>query len=30
MVGDLPLFLERAELTDYDVVTYSFGDYERL
>jgi len=30
MVGDLPLFLDRTELTDYDVVTYSFGDYERL
>ena len=30
MVGDLPLFLDRSELTDYDVVTYSFGDYERL
>ena len=30
MVGDLPNFLDRAELRDFDIVTYSFGDYERL
>ena len=30
MAGDLPLFLERSELEEYDLVTYSFGDYERL
>lgn len=30
VVGDLPRFIERDELTNYDIVTYSFGDHERL
>lgn len=30
VAGDLPRFLERDELTNFDIVTYSFGDHGRL
>ena len=30
VIGNLPLFIERQEFSDYDVVTYSFGDQEAL
>ena len=30
MLGNLPLFLEREELFDNDVVSYTFGDQEAL
>ncbi|KAJ1631953.1 hypothetical protein T492DRAFT_1143699 [Pavlovales sp. CCMP2436] len=30
VAGDIPLFLERDELTNFDIVSWSFGDHERL
>ena len=30
LIGNLPLFVERSELSEYDVVTYSFGDQEAI
>ena len=30
VIGNLPLFIEQAELDSYDVVSYSFGDQEAL
>ena len=30
VVGNLPLFVSRAELEQHDIVTYSFGDQEAL
>jgi len=30
VIGNLPLFIEQAELDAYDVVSYSFGDQEAL
>ena len=30
VLGNLPLFIERAELSDHDIVSYSFGDQEAL
>ena len=30
MIGNLPLFIEHRELTDADIVSYSFGDMDAL
>ena len=30
VVGNLPLFVSRAELEQHDIVTYSYGDQEAL
>ena len=30
VLGNLPLFIEQAELTAQDIVTYSFGDMDAL
>mmetsp|Transcript_14807 Transcript_14807/g.36937 ORF Transcript_14807/g.36937 Transcript_14807/m.36937 type:complete len:288 (-) Transcript_14807:175-1038(-) len=30
LIGDLPLFIEREELVEYDIFTYHFGDVYRL
>ena len=30
VLGNLPLFIEQAELASQDIVTYSFGDMDAL
>ncbi|KAL3919664.1 MAG: hypothetical protein SGPRY_005548 [Prymnesium sp.] len=28
LIGNLPMYVERSELSDFDMVSYSFGDQE--
>jgi len=30
LIGNLPMFIERSELSDFDIVTYTFGDQEAV